>query len=134
MSNAQRALWTFLIYTLVGPFFAALAIAAVLALAAGLGLSDYLPGDLPPLAQAAVATFVWSAGPAFLTALMLAAMVWRSGTFSWILAAAAAVIAFALAAAVLPFGQEDARPYLAFLAGLIAIIVRAVLVRARVLA
>jgi hypothetical protein len=50
------------------------------------------------------------------------------------LSAAAGVIAFAVAALLLPFGLEDARPYLAFLAGLIAIAVREVLIRARILA
>ena len=43
MSGAQRALWTFLMYTLVGPFFAAIVIAAVLVLAPLLGPCALLP-------------------------------------------------------------------------------------------
>lgn len=134
MSNAQRALGTFLIYALVGPFFAALAVTLLVALAAMLGVSGPLAGDLPPLGSAALETFVWSAVPAVICGLALAAFVFRAGSFSWVIAAAAAVIAFALASTILPLWLEDARPYLAFLAGLVAVGVRAVLARAGVLA
>jgi hypothetical protein len=129
MANAQRALWTFLIYALVAPFFGALAVAAVLVLASAFGLADLLPDDVAPTGAAAIATFVWAIVPAVLTALALAAMVWNKGSFSWIVAAAVAVIAFSVAAVLVPIGLEDARPYLAFLAGVVAIAVRAVLVR-----
>jgi hypothetical protein len=129
MANAQRALWTFLIYALVAPFFGALAVAAVLVLASAFGLADLLPDDVAPTGAAAIATFVWAIVPAVLTALALAAMVWNKGGFSWIVAAAVAVIAFSVAAVLVPIGLEDARPYLAFLAGVVAIAVRAVLVR-----
>ena len=132
MSNAQRALWTLLIYSLVGPFFAALAVVVLLAVASAFGLADLIAGDLPPIGQAAIATFVWAAVPAALTAIVLSAVTLRSGGFGWILAAATAVIAFAIAALLFPFGLEDARPYLAFLAGLVAIAVREVLISARI--
>jgi hypothetical protein len=129
MTNAHRALWTFLIYALVAPFFGALVIAVVLALAFVFGLADLLPDDVAPTGAAAIASFVWAIIPAVLTGLALAAMAWQKGGFSWIIAAAAAVIAFSLAAVIFPIGLEDARPYLAFLAGVIAVAVRAVLVR-----
>jgi hypothetical protein len=129
MANAQRALWTFLIYALVAPFFGALAVAVVLVLASAFGVADLLPDDVAPTGAAAIATFVWAIVPAVLTALALAAMVWNKGGFSWIVAAAVAVIAFSVAAVLVPIGLEDARPYLAFLAGVVAIAVRAVLVR-----
>jgi hypothetical protein len=134
MGNAQRALWTFLIYALVAPFFAALAVIIVVAGAAAFGLADVLPGDQQPLGQAVIATFVWSGLPAVATGLVLAGVTLRSGGFGWMLAAAIAVIAFAGASLLLPFGLEDARPYLAFLAGLVAITVRAVLVRLGIIA
>jgi hypothetical protein len=134
MTNAQRALWTFLIYTLLAPFLAALAVTVVLALGAAFGLADLLPGDAPPIGQAALATFVWSAVPAVLTAIALVVLTQRAGGFSWIMAAAVAVVAFAVAAAVLPFGQGEAGPYLAFLAGLVSIAVREVLVRIGIIA
>jgi hypothetical protein len=129
MTNAPGALWTFLIYALVAPFFGALAIVIIVAVAAAFGLADVLPGDQQPLGQAAIATFVWSALPAAATGLALAGVTLRSGGFGWMLAAAVAVVAFAAASLLLPFGLEDARPYLAFLAGLVAVAVRAVLVR-----
>jgi hypothetical protein len=124
MGNAQRALWTFIIYALLAPFLAALVVVVAVAGAAAFGLADLLPGGPPPLGQAAIATFVWSAMPAVATGLVLAAATLRSGGFGWMLAAAVAVIAFAAASLLLPFGLEDARPYLAFLAGVVAIIVR----------
>jgi hypothetical protein len=131
MTKAQRALWTFLIYALLGPFFGALVVAILLAIASAFSL---LPETLPPLGLAAIATFVWAALPAVLTGLSLATMVWHTGDFSWIAAAAVAVLAFTIAAVLVPFGLEDARPYLAFLAGVIAVAVRAVLARIGVLA
>jgi len=132
-TNTQRALWTFLIYALVGPFFAALLLAVLLALASVLGVSEMLPGGEAPLGTAALTAFVWSTLPAVLTALVLAAVVLRTGALTWIVAAPVAVIAFAVAAVLLPAGLEDARPYLAFLAGLVSIAVREVLVRARII-
>jgi len=129
VTNAQRALWTFLIYALVAPFFGALVVAVFLALAAMFGVADLLPDDVAPSGAAAVAVFVWATVPAVLTGIVLAAMAWQKGGFTWIVAAAVGVIAFTIAAILVPVGLEDARPYLAFLAGVIAIGVRAVLVR-----
>jgi len=134
MSKAQRALWTFLFYALVAPFFAALVIGVILLLASVFGLADLLPDGVAPSGAGAIATFVWAIVPALMTALALAAMIWQRGSFSWIVAAAAAVIAFSLAAMLVPIGLEDARPYLAFLAGVVAVAVREILVRMGVIA
>jgi hypothetical protein len=134
MTKAQRAVWTFLIYALVAPFLGALVIAAVLALASAFALADLLPDGVAPTGAVAIATFVWAILPALITALTLAAMVWSRGNFSWIVAAAVAVVAFTVAAVLVPIGLEDARPYLAFLAGLIAVAVREILVRMSVFA
>jgi len=134
VTNTQRALWTFLFYALLAPFFAALVLGVVLLLASLFGLADLLPDDAAPSGASAIATFVWAIVPAVLTALALAAMAWQRGGFSWIVAAAAAVIAFSLAAVLVPIGLEDARPYLAFLAGLVAVAVREILVRMAVIA
>jgi hypothetical protein len=119
VSNSQRALWTFLIYALAGPFFAALALVIVIASAWVFGLSSLLPVEVSSLGQAGLAAFVWSTGPALLTALILAVVV--------------AVIAFAVAAMLLPLGLDHARPYLAFLAGVVSIAVRQVLIQADVI-
>lgn len=124
MAPSQRALWTFLFYALVAPFFAALAVVLIVALASGLGWSVPLS---PTIGEAAIGAFVWSALPAVATGLVLAAFVLRYGGFSWISAAVVATIAFALATLVTPFGLEEARPYLAFLAGLVAVAVHRLL-------
>ncbi len=82
VSNSQRALWTFLIYALVGPFFAALALVILIATAWVFGLSSLLPVEVSSLGQAGLAAFVWSTVPALLTALILAIVVWRTGGFT----------------------------------------------------
>lgn len=133
VSNSQRALWTFLIYALAGPFFAALALVIVIASAWVFGLSSLLLVEVSSLGQAGLAAFVWSTGPALLTALILAVVVWRTGGFNWLVAVVVAVIAFAVAAMLLPLGLDHARPYLAFLAGVVSIAVRQVLIQADVI-
>ncbi len=133
VTNGQRALWTFLIYALVGPFLAALAIVVLIAAAWAFGLASLLPVEVTALGEAGLAAFVWSAVPALLTALILAIVVWRTGGLTWIAAAAVAVIAFAGAAMLLPLDLHDARPYLAFLAGVVSIAVRQVLIQADII-
>jgi hypothetical protein len=133
VANGQRALWTFLFYALAGPFFAALALVIVIALAGVFGLSGLLPVEVAGLGEAALAAFVWSAVPAVITGLILAGVVWRTGGLTWTVAAAVAVIAFAGAAMLLPLDLHDARPYLAFLAGLVSIAVRQVLIQADII-
>jgi hypothetical protein len=132
VANGQRALWTFLIYALAGPFFAALALVILIALAGVFGLSGLLPVEAG-LGEAALAAFVWSAVPAVITGLILGGVVWRTGGLSWVVAAAVAVIAFAGAAMLLPLDLHDARPYLAFLAGVVSIAVRQVLIQADII-
>ena len=134
ITNGQRALWTFLFYALVGPFFAALALVIIIALASAFGLSGLLPAELPSLPQVGLVAFVWSTVPAVLTALVLAIVVWRTGDFNWLVAVIVAVIAFAIAAMLLPLDLDHARPYLAFLAGIVASMVRQVLVQIDVIA
>jgi hypothetical protein len=135
MGNAQRALWTFLFYALVAPFFAALAVVATVTLASAFGLGDLLPADRPPLGAIGLSAFIWSAVPATLTALALVPMVLRQGGFGWIIAAVAGVLAFAVAMALFPLPSlADARPYLAFLAGLVAVAGREILVRGGIIA
>ena len=134
MTNTHRALWTFLIYALVAPFFGALVISVILLLAFVFGLVNLLPDDVTPSGTAAISSFVWAVVPALLTGIVLAALAWQKGGFSWVVAAAVAVIAFTIASVLVPFGLEDARPSLAIIAGLIAVGVRAVLVRMNVIA
>ncbi len=130
VSNGQRALWTFLLYALAAPFFAGLGVVIFIALARATGLNSLVPESVGGLGAAGLATFVWSAVPAVLTGLVLAIVVWRTGALSWMAAAAVAIIAFAGAALVLPLELHDARPYLAFLAGVVSLLVRQVLIQA----
>jgi hypothetical protein len=133
VSNNQRALWTFLIYALVGPFFAALGVVIGIALAWAFNISSVLPVEVSSIGHAGLATFVWSTLPALLTAVILAGVVWRTGSFNWLVAVVVAVIAFAIASVLLPLGLDHARPYLAFLAGIVATLVRQVLVQADII-
>lgn len=133
--NMQRALWTFLIFALVAPFFAALAIATVVILAPLLGLGDLIPPGLPPLGIVALSAFVWGIVPAVLAGMALAVIVLRQGSVGWIAAAAIGVVAFAIAAIIFPAPElAHLRPYLAFLSGLVAVVLREMLARARILA
>lgn len=132
-SNGQRAFWTFLFYTLCGPFFAALTYAIVVLLAPPLKLGALLPDGLPPLGETVAGVFVWSALPSALAAFGLIPMVLRRGRFGWIEAATAGVIAFAAAAALAPFDARGALPALAFMAGLVSLAVRHVLLSANIL-
>ena len=125
-------MWTFLMYTLVGPFFAAVVVALALALVPPLGLGALLPDNLPPPGVAAITTFVWAVIPAVLVALTLSPIALRQDNVGWIVVAVAGAVAFAISATLFPIGMEGARPYLTFLAGLISLAVRDVLVRAGV--
>lgn len=133
VSPTQRALWTFLGYTLVGPFLAALAIAAAMILAPALGLAPLLPDGLPAVGAAALAAFVWSAIPAALTALALLPSVIRRGSTSALMTAAAGVVAFAAATVLFPISYPTMLTMLALLAGLVALAVRSVLLSTGIL-
>lgn len=135
VSNGQRALWMVLITSLAAPFFASL---AAVALTSATFVFDFaLPSPSEkPLAEVAVGAFIWSAFPATVAALALTPFVLQQGTYSWLAAAVAGVLAFTAATIIMPFGGADIQPmlpFLAFLAGIIAIIMRAVLMRAKIL-
>ena len=132
-TGAQRALWTFLLYTLVGPFFGGLAVAALLVLAPALGLATLLPVGLPPLGPAALAAYVWCALPSGLAALFLLPGVWRRGRFGALHAAAAGIVAFAVMSQLSPISHQGMMPLLAFLAGAVSVLLRTVLLQAQVL-
>ena len=135
VSNGQRALWMVLITSLAAPFFASLA--AVALTSAILVFNIALPSlSDKPLAEVAVGVFIWSAFPATVAALALTPFVLQQGRYTWLAAAVAGVLAFTAATIIMPFGGADIQPilpFLAFLAGVIAIIIRAVLMRAKIL-
>lgn len=132
VTHSQRALWSVLITTIAAPFFAAL---VFLALRLASPISDFaLPvrGD-EALGAAAVAAFVWSALPAVSTAVILLPFVLQTGTYGWLAAATAGVFGFAAGYFVFPFATQASPAYLAFVAGLIALGLRLMLIRGRIL-
>lgn len=134
VGNGQRALWTFLFYTLVGPFIGAVMIALLGLLA---GLAGFFPetaalglgGFLSATAWTAMFAYVWAAPAAALAALGLMPFVLRNGAFGWIAAAIAGVVAFGIVAILFALPDAKPIPYLAFLAGIISILCRWILMR-----
>lgn len=133
ISSWQRALWSFLGFTLVGPFLAALAIVAVLILAPFLKLAALLPDVALPIGGVGLATFVWSAVPSALTALVLLPSIVKRSTVGATMTASAAVVAFAAANVVAPVAYPSLLTALALLAGVVALAVRRLLVAAGIL-
>lgn len=132
-SPAQRALFTFLGHTLIGPFLAGLSVLVALVVAQPLKLEGLVPAGLPNPGAAAIATFVWSVIPAALAGIVLATIVWRRGGYPWITAAAAGGIAFMLAAIAMPLPAALALTPLTALAAFVAIGVRMALVSGAIL-
>lgn len=133
VSNGVRALWTFLFYTLAGPFLAGLLVVAALLLAPPFNLGNLLPEPVPAAGDAAIATFIWSAIPAAIAALALVPLVMIRGTFGWLEAAAAGVLGFSLALFVSTMPPGSAVPFFAFVAGLVSVGLRQILVAANII-
>lgn len=139
ISNSSRALWTFVFSTLVGPFIAALILAAIYLVSGVLGMGPpsikaLKAGELLPYtAEHAVAGYVWSAIPAGLTGFTLAGVVHQRSGFPWLTAVIVAAV-FASIIAVLSGGQAAGHVYfIALIAAVTALIGRQVLVTAKVL-
>lgn len=128
IGKGQRALFTFLGYSLVGSFFAGFVTFAALILARPLQLDALIPAGTPNAGHAALAAFIWAAIPASLTGLALALVVLVRGGFPWITAAAAGGLAFMLAAIAMPLPAGLALTPLTALAAFIGIAVRSALV------
>jgi hypothetical protein len=130
-TNAQRAMWMVLITSLAAPFFVSL---MCLGLALGRPATNFLmPEAVGPLGEFAVDVFAWSALPATVAALGLTPFVLQHGSYTWLQAAVAGVLAFMAGAIIFPFPVQAALPFLAFLAGLVAIGMRAMLVSGGIL-
>ncbi len=130
--NAQRAIWMVLITSLAAPFFASL-IAVALSLASPLFDFALPKRDGAPIGVFAASAFAWSALPATIAALALTPYVLQSGTYGWLHAAVAGVLAFIAAMLISPFAAGPSVPFLAFLAGVVAILMRAILIKGRIL-
>ncbi len=127
IATSQRAVWMVLITSIAAPLFAALIHVAW-------GLSGPVFDGLVPLrvhqsvGEMAGAAFVWATLPATVAGLGLTPYVLQSGTYSWLQAAVAGVIACGLSVIVWPIDVGAAMPFLAFMAGLIAIAIRQMLI------
>jgi hypothetical protein len=100
----QRALWTFLIGTLVGPALAAVIILALTVGSAMLGmgppsLKNLAPGQLGPIAaQRTLEAYVWSALPAGAAAAFVAAWIGQRGSIPWLGVVTIAAVTASIAA------------------------------------
>ena len=136
ITSGERAMYTFFISTLIGPFFAAVIVAL---LTLGSGLIQKGPPSIIGLPLAAVAakargwalqSYVWAAMPAGLAGAVLAAWVSLKGTVPWIAVVAAGVIAFGIASLLVPGLLPNHNSALAFIAALSSLGVWLVLRRA----
>lgn len=123
-SNLARAMWVFLGYMLVGPFFSGLAVTIALFVAPVIGMGAWLPDSLPPVGMAGVSAFVWAAIPSALAAIIVIPRVLRIGRFGWIEAAIGGVVGFAVVAVSTGVPGRELLPGLAFLAGIVSIAVQ----------
>lgn len=140
LSDGQRALWTFLAATLVGPFFGAVAILG-LTLAAGAfefgppSLKGLQTGQLAPLAaERALAAYVWGAFPAAVAGAACAAWISLRGVLPWLVAACSGGVAATVAAIVTGGVARDHITPIAFIAASAAVLVWLILQRARIIA
>jgi hypothetical protein len=138
MSHGQRALWTFLMCTLVGPFLVGLIVMLITLASGALQMGPPSLKGVPMAAVAAKAgqwaltSFVWSALPAGLAGAILAAIVSLRGTIDWFMAAAAAIAGFGIASVVVPGLLPNHHTFLAGIAGFVGIACWYLLVRARI--
>ncbi len=132
-SNLARAMWVFLGYMLVGPFFSGFAVALAMIVAPVIGMGAWLPDPLRPVGAAAVAAFVWAAIPSALAALIVIPRVLRMGRFGWIEAAIGGVVGFAAVAVSSGVPGSELLPGLAFLSGLVSICVQRAMEAGRII-
>jgi hypothetical protein len=138
-SNGQRALWTFLMITLVAPFLAALVIflASMIAAAFGRGPASLLAldraGQLGWSATKALETYVWGALPAGLGGAAIAAMVYLRGSVPWLAAATAGAVPVSVMAALAGGMLQQHLSMIAFIGAVVGIAMWALLKRVRIL-
>lgn len=147
MSSTQRGFWTFLFFTLVGPFFAAvgvmLAVPVLVWQQMGpfsganygvLGAADLsVPQVLSFAAITAIRSYVWSAIPAAITGLLVGIVVAREWYSGWGVVGSLGVFGFMLAVIGMPIEHGGLLAYIAVFAGFVAIACRAVGVKAGLL-
>ncbi len=132
ISNIQRALWMVLITSLAAPFFAALIAVALSLLSSFFGFA-LLPNVGLSLVEVGLKAFAWAALPATIAALGLTPYVLEQGTYGWLHAAVAGVLAYTAAVLIVPVSAASGLPLLPMIAGFVAIGMRTMLIRAQIL-
>ena len=139
VSHGQRALWTFLMCTLVAPVLAAVVIflGSVISGLVGRGPPSLLAldqaGQLGWAAEKAVGAYVWSAIPAGIGGAILAGIVYARGTAPWLAAATiGGVIVSVLAVLAGGMFQQHLTP-MAFIGALVGIAMWGLLRRAGIM-
>lgn len=139
VTTGQRALWTFLFHTLVGPFFAAV---IILLLTLGAGAMGRGPASLQGLdlhglfsvaAGWAITSYVWSALPAGVTGALMAGLTYLRGSYHWLAGVTAAAVATTLFAVQSGGTAAQHAWAIAFIGALVAIACRAVLVHGKII-
>ncbi len=99
VAPALKALWTLLFSTLLGPAIAALIMALIYIVSGVLGMGppsikSIKLAELPVyVATRTLDAYIWSAIPAAVTGVVLAAVVYLRGNFPWLLGVAVAAFA-----------------------------------------
>ena len=138
-SLTQRSLWTFLFFTLVAPFMAAICVflaSAMLAEAGQLPASLFKDGPLPSTALAAgfaTQALVLGTFAAAIAGAGLAALTTLRGQFGWLEAAVAGVLGFMAVALGSGAVASNYLTLLAFLSACIALGCRALMIRIGIL-
>ena len=146
--NNQRALWTFLLFTLIGPFWAALLAAAYTPVAIWANLAPFTAGDHAPfditnlpdsagiaqvMAGAAIQAFVWAPIAAAMAAVGMIVLLFTRGEVGWAMAGVAGVVGFFVGYVYKPFDAGALLPLFALTAGGVAALLSQFLVRINVL-
>lgn len=135
----ERALWTFLAITLVGPFFAALIVfmSSILAGMIGRGPPSLLAldqaGQLAWASQKAVETYVWSAIPAGICGAAAAATVYQTGTLHWLMGASLGAIVVSVMAVLAGGMMQQHLTPMAFIGAIVGVAMVFALRRAKII-
>jgi hypothetical protein len=148
MSNLQGGFWTFLFFTLIGPFFAAVGTILVLPVLIHMQLGPFAGDNWgvlnvnsdPTIGQVvsfsaitAIRGYIWSAIPAAISGLIFAIVLARGWPSGWGVAGSIGVFGFMVAAILMPIEHGGLLAYIAVGAGFVAIACRAVMVKAGIL-
>ena len=146
--NNQRALWTFLFFTLIGPLLAAMLAAAYTPVAIWANLAPFTAGDHAPfdvtnlpdsagiaqvMAAAAIQAFVWTPIAAAIAAVGMIVLLFTRGEVGWAMAGVAGVVGFFVGYVYKPFDAGALLPVFALTAGCVAALLSLILVRIKVL-